>query len=95
MATRYTDEFRRDAVRIAITSGLTKPKAASDLGVRLSTLNKWIHKHLNEDDQNAYLETVKTVIEKGGSWIENYWFKIDDYTHGSVSIYTSKEAWEN
>ena len=23
MATRYTDEFRRDAVRIAISSGLT------------------------------------------------------------------------
>ncbi|MFT5160801.1 MAG: transposase, partial [Paracoccaceae bacterium] len=26
MATRYTDEFRRDAVRIAITSGLTRPQ---------------------------------------------------------------------
>ena len=24
MATRYTDEFRRDAVRIAISSGLTR-----------------------------------------------------------------------
>jgi hypothetical protein len=33
MATRYTDEFRRDAVRIATTSGLTRPQAASDLGV--------------------------------------------------------------
>jgi transposase len=37
MATRYTDEFRRDAVRIATTSGLTRPQAASDLGVGLST----------------------------------------------------------
>jgi len=35
MATRYTDEFRRDAVRIATTSGLTQPQAASDLGVGL------------------------------------------------------------
>ena len=26
MAKRYTDEFRRDAVRIATTSGLTRPQ---------------------------------------------------------------------
>ena len=45
MATKYTDEFRRDAVRIAATSGLTRPQAASDLGVGLSTLNKWVQKH--------------------------------------------------
>jgi transposase len=42
MATRYTDEFRRDAVRIAVTSGLTLPQVSSDLGVGLSTLNKWV-----------------------------------------------------
>ena len=55
----------------------------------------WKHeKPLNEDEQRAYLETVKTVLDEDGSWIENYWFKIDDYTHGSVSIYSSEEAWE-
>lgn len=40
MAPRYSDEFRRDAVRIAATSGLTRPQIASDLGVGVSTLNK-------------------------------------------------------
>jgi transposase len=45
MATRYTDEFRRDAVRIAISSGLTRPQVSSDLGVGLSTLNKWVQKY--------------------------------------------------
>lgn len=45
MATRYTDEFRRDTVRIAISSGLTRPQVSSDLGVGLSTLNKWVQKH--------------------------------------------------
>ena len=35
-------EFKRDAVRIAQTSGLTKRQVASDLGVGLSTLNKWV-----------------------------------------------------
>jgi transposase len=38
MATRYTEEFRRDAVRIATTSGLTRPQIASDLSVGLSPL---------------------------------------------------------
>jgi transposase len=33
MAKRYTDELRRDAVRIALTSGLTRPQLSSDLGV--------------------------------------------------------------
>ncbi len=49
MTIRYTEEFRRDAVRIATTSGLTRPQAASDLGVGLSTLNKWIQKHRHDD----------------------------------------------
>ncbi|WP_085982725.1 IS3 family transposase [Octadecabacter arcticus] len=49
MAKRYTDEFRRDAVRIAISSGLTRPQVSSDLGVGLSTLNKWVQKHQHED----------------------------------------------
>ena len=45
MATRYTDEFRREAVRIATTSDLSRPQVSSDLGVGLSTLNKWITAH--------------------------------------------------
>jgi transposase len=40
MAKRHTDEFRPDAVRIATTSGLTRPQVSSDLGGGLSTLKK-------------------------------------------------------
>jgi len=45
MGTKRTDEFRQDAVRIALTSGLTRRQVASDLGVGLSTLNKWVTAH--------------------------------------------------
>lgn len=45
MGTKRTDEFRADAVRIALTSGLTRKQVASDLGVGVSTLNKWITTH--------------------------------------------------
>jgi transposase len=49
MGTNRTDEFRADAVRIALTSGLTRRKVASDLGVGLSTLNKWVTAHRDID----------------------------------------------
>ncbi|AFO86208.1 putative transposase [Phaeobacter inhibens 2.10] len=45
MGTKRTDEFRADAVRIALASGLTRKQVASDLGVGLSTLNKWVTAH--------------------------------------------------
>lgn len=35
-------QFKRDAVRIALTSGLTRRQVASDLSIGLSTLGKWI-----------------------------------------------------
>ncbi len=49
MGLKRTDEFRQDAVRIALTSGLTRKQVASDLGVGLSTLNKWITAHRDTD----------------------------------------------
>jgi transposase len=44
MAPKRSDEFRREAVRIALTSGLTRKQVASDLGIGFSTLSKWIQK---------------------------------------------------
>ena len=59
MAKRYTDEFRRDAVRIATTSGLTQPQLSSDLGVGLSTLNKWVQQHQHDDLMSGLHEDVE------------------------------------
>ena len=42
MPVKQSLEFRRDAVRIALTSGLSRRQVASDLGVGLSTLTRWI-----------------------------------------------------
>ena len=44
MAHKHSEEFRREAVRIALNSGLSRRQTASDLGVGLSTLTKWIAK---------------------------------------------------
>ena len=45
MSTGRSDEFRKEAVRIALTSGLSRRQVADDLGVGFSTLNKWVRAH--------------------------------------------------
>ena len=42
MAIKHTEDFKREAVRIALTSGLSRRQVAADLGVGLSTLSKWV-----------------------------------------------------
>lgn len=39
---KVTPEFRREAVRLALTSGRTRREVADDLGVGLSSLTRWI-----------------------------------------------------
>ena len=46
-------------MRIAQSSGLTRPKVASDLGVGLSTLNKWVQKHQHDDLMSGPHEDVE------------------------------------
>jgi transposase len=49
MGLKPTDEFRKEAVRIALTSGLNRKQVADDLGVGMSTLNKWVQQHQHDD----------------------------------------------
>ena len=64
MGTVRTDEFRKDAVRIALTSGLSRKQIADDLGVGMSTLNKWITAHrdtdvVSQEDRELALENER------------------------------------
>jgi transposase len=43
--TRFTKEFRDEAVRLALTSGRSRREVAADLGVGLSTLRHWLDRH--------------------------------------------------
>ena len=46
---KHTEEFRREAVRIALTSGLPRERVTSDLGVGKSALHKWISQYQPSD----------------------------------------------
>ena len=48
MAPRHGTEFRKEAIRLALTSGLTRQQVAEDLGIGFSTLNRWVQK--DQDD---------------------------------------------
>lgn len=42
MASRPSPEFRAEAVRVALTIGLSRKQVAADFGVGFSTLSRWI-----------------------------------------------------
>jgi transposase len=39
---KHTEDFKREAVRLALSSGLSRTRVATDLGIGKSTLAKWI-----------------------------------------------------
>jgi len=45
----FTDDFRREAVRLTQTSGRTIKQVADDLGIGLSTLTRWKRKYHESD----------------------------------------------
>ena len=49
MGQRYGLEFSVEAVRPALTSGLTRKQLAADLGIGFSTLNKWVQQDRHKD----------------------------------------------
>ncbi len=45
MAARFDEEFKREVVRVAQSSGLPQRQVAADFGIGLSTLGKWLVKY--------------------------------------------------
>jgi len=60
MGTKRTAEFRQEAVRVALTSGLTRKQVASDFGIGFSTLSKWIQ----QDRKNPEKPTAQSDLER-------------------------------
>ena len=45
----FTDDFKREAVRLKETSGRTIAQVADDLGIGLSTLTRWKRRYREAD----------------------------------------------
>jgi transposase len=46
---KHSEEFKQEAVRIALTSGLSRERVAKDLGIGKSTLGKWVSQYRPND----------------------------------------------
>ena len=53
MASTPTPEFRAEAVRVALTSGLPRKQVAADFGVGFSTLSRWIQQDRRNPEKPA------------------------------------------
>jgi transposase len=54
---RYSQEFKKDAIRLALSNGRKVPSAAEDLGINQQTLYRWIKEY-----NNAKSNTEKSRI---------------------------------
>jgi len=64
MSLKKSDNFKTEAVQLALTSGLTRKQIASDLGIGMSTLNKWVGEHKHEDLMSGPHDDVHKEINR-------------------------------
>lgn len=66
---RYTEEFKKEAVKLALETDKTNQQLADNLGVKYKTLMNWIHKSMQDktpennkgvDYKSRYQELVDT-----------------------------------
>jgi transposase len=62
---RPTPEFRREAVRLALTSGRTRREIAEDLGIGLSTLTRWLGQE--RDGKRSPQKSVRSTTLRSDS----------------------------
>jgi len=60
MGMKRTAEFRQEAVRVALTSSLTRKQVAADFGIGFSTLSKWIQ----QDRKAPEKPSVQSDLER-------------------------------
>lgn len=85
------DEFQRDVLAIALTSGLPRSQVASDMGVGLPTLNKWI-KAL-ADDAGGPREDFELARENERLRRENRLLKEErELLRGAIRFFAGPEA---
>lgn len=88
---RYTEEFKVEAVNLVKESGLSIGQVASDLGIGLSTLNKWLQIHRRkESDSNALSENE--LIELKRLRKENRILRLERDLLKKTALYFAKDT---
>lgn len=61
---KVTEEFRQEAVRLALSSGRTIVQISADLGIAKSTLGKWISRHREADLLSGPHEDIQKELRR-------------------------------
>ena len=61
---RFTTEFKREAVRLALTSGRRRAEIADDLGVGLSSLTRWVGQYRGEETPPGIDDDLRVELKR-------------------------------
>jgi len=61
---KFTDEFRKEAVQLALNSDFSRKQIADDLGIGHSTLGKWITEHRHVDLMSGPHDDVQKELKR-------------------------------
>lgn len=65
MTKKFTDEFKKDAVRQVVENGYPVPEVAERLGIGLSTLQRWKTQHAPvKTDANGFEKDLRSENAK-------------------------------
>ena len=64
MPKKYTEEFERETVRLALTSGRSQSSICQDLGVSRTTLVRWLGKHCDQQDSATIDDDVVAELRR-------------------------------
>ncbi|MCF6768480.1 transposase [Thiotrichales bacterium 19S11-10] len=60
----YTEEFKREAVKLALESDQSKLQIATNLGVKYSTLMSWLYKSMKKSPKNEVSTSHKSRYQE-------------------------------
>lgn len=62
---RYSQEFKEDAIRLALSNGRTVPSVAEDLGINQQTLYRWIKEYndAKNDTEKSRIAELETKLK--------------------------------
>ena len=78
MGKLHSEDFKRDAVRMALNSGLTRKQLAADLGIGFSTLAAWVRKYRSEVEGSPLLLHDGTLADATELAKENERLRIEN-----------------
>ena len=90
----YPEEFRREAVRLVLTTDKPRADVARDLGVSYKTLGNWVHqeqaRQARDGDPNALSENERLELKRLRK--ENSELRVEKEILRKAAAYFAKET---